>query len=177
MITVKHSQHLLSHLQTYKVDDGTVASLLFEGGRLSYPGRKALEHELGYIEPYTLEHEARVISGLPKKVSASIRLLASDMTSRLHGFDITLDLLWQSHQAYQRQKDEGPSLDRFIAALVAVKMASDDNIYSTWKDADDACYILISGLHSVGFPPTADMLEELWDGAAPASVGLGIVEL
>lgn len=177
MITIKNSKTLLQHLETYAVDGGTVASVLFEGGRLSYPGRKALEHELGYIEPYTLDHEARTISGLSKKVSASIRLLARDVTIRMSGFDLTLDLLWESHQAYQPMKDEGPSLDRLVAALVAVHMANDKNIYVNDRDADEACYILVSGMHDVGFPPTIDMLEELWDGAPPASVGLGMVEV
>lgn len=44
MITVRTNLSLLEHLSTFEVDGGTVASLLFEGGRLSYPGRKEIEY-------------------------------------------------------------------------------------------------------------------------------------
>jgi hypothetical protein len=40
-----------------------------------------------------------------------------------------------------------------------------------------ACEVLIMGLQREGFPPSGDSLEELCDGAVPACVGLGIVDI
>ena len=174
MITVRLSSTLRHHLETYEVDAATVASVLFDGGRFSYPGRKEMEYELAYTEPYTLDHESRVIEGLPRKVTAAIRLLSHEATKRFKG-DPTLDMLWEAHEAYPRPEKEGPSLDRFVAALVMMQHAMDERTFD--DDIELACTALISGLQAEGFPPSSESLEELFDGAPPACVGLGLVDI
>lgn len=173
MITVRPNLKLMEHLKTYEVDGGTVDSLLFEGGRLSYPGRKDIEHQLGYIEPYTLELEARVIEGLPQKMVAAIRLLSREAISRrwFKEIDPTLELLWMAHGAFH----EGVSLDRLVAALVMVDYAVNERTFD--EDIEIAAHVLVHGLHTLGFPPSEEGLEELFDGAPPACIGLGLVEL
>lgn len=175
-VVVRTNLELLEHLRSFQQDGATVESLLFEGGRLSYPGRREIEYQLGYVEPYTLELEARVIEGLPPRMIAAIRVLAQfartipndDWSTEI---DPTLELLWLSHEAWDRN---GISLDRLVAALVGVNFAmnnkQDDVI-------EDAAAILVRGMHSLGFPPTHEGLEELFDGAPPAAVGLGLVDL
>jgi len=171
-LTVRHSKELHEHLSTFEVDGGTVASLLFDGGRLNYPGRKALEHELGYIEPYTLEHESRIIEGFTPKMTAAVRILCREAKG-LTLNDPTLELLWRAHAAW----NEGTSIDRLVCALVIVEMAMDDRACLFNREVEFAAEVLIAGLHSLGFPPNERSLEELFDGAPPAAVGLGLVEL
>jgi hypothetical protein len=173
MVVVRQNLNLLEHLKSFSHDDATVDSLLFDGGRLSYPGRKEIEHQLGYIEPYTIDLEARVIEGLPKSMLAAIRLLCSEAISHrwIKDIDPTLELLWMAHSSWQGP----PSFDRLIAALVMVDYAMNHGTGDS--DIEEACAVLIKGLHSLGFPPTVDGLEELFDGAPPASVGLGLVDL
>jgi hypothetical protein len=172
MIVIRTNTELLDHLRSFVHDGATVDSLLFEGGRLAYPGRREIEYQLGYVEPYTLELEARVIEGLPKKVSSAIRVLA-DAARALAMSEPTLDLLWAAHSSWR----EGVSLDRLVAALVMVEYATDDRSWIVDEDVQRAAEILIRGLHSTGFPPTDEGLEELFDGAPPACVGLGLVDL
>jgi hypothetical protein len=172
MLTVRTNTELLNHLTEFVHDGATVSSLLFEGGRLSYPGRKEIEYQLGYVEPYTLELEARVIEGLPKKMEAAIRFLAAESDHLLlSGDDATLELLWKAHSSWTG----GISLDRLVAALVVVSYAIDGRTLSS--DVERAAEMLVRGLHSLGFPPNEAGLEELFDGAPPACVGLGMVEL
>ncbi len=176
MIAVRKSQELFNHLMDWHVDEATVGTVLFDnGGRLSYPGRKELEYQLSMEEPYTLDLESRTIDGLPPKVNAAIRFLAREATHLVFGEDDTLDLLWEAHSAYHRRPTEGPSLDRLVAALVMVQKALEQTEVDV--NVAEACVVLISGLHAAGFPPTEEGLEELFDGAPPACVGLGLVEL
>ena len=176
MVTVRTNLELLEHLRTFEQDGATVAGALFEGGRLSYPGRRELEYMLGYTEPYTLELEARVIEGLPRRMAAAIRILA-DVAGDLASSEPTLDLLWAAHSTWR----SGVSLDRLVAALVVVEMLVSSNSVGTWygRDADlqQAAQVLVGGMHSIGFPPSQASLEELFDGAPPAAVGLGLVDL
>jgi hypothetical protein len=173
MLTVRTNNELLNHLQAFDHDGATVDSLLFEGGRLSYPGRKEIEYQLGYVEPYTLDLEARVIEGMSKKMAASIRLLSREAMSRrwFKDLDPTLELLWMAHGAWH----DGVSLDRLVAALVMVDYAMNERTFDS--DIEKACEVLVQGMYSLGFPPTEAGLEELFDGAPPACVGLGLVEL
>jgi hypothetical protein len=171
MITVRTNKELLEHLRTHQIDGGTVEALLFEGGRLSYPGRKEIEYQLGYTEPYTLDFEARVIEGISPRLASVIRFLADHATAGAS--DPTLELLWQAHASWR----EGISLDRLVAALVCVEMARDDRAALFNDDVINAAEMLVRGLHSIGFPPTELGLEELFDGAPPACVGLGLVDL
>lgn len=172
MVTVRTNLELLEHLKSFTQDGATVESLLFEGGRLSYPGRKEIEYQLGYVEPYTLELEARVLEGLSPRVAAAIRILA-DEAQGLAMIDPTLELLWAAHGAWRG----GISLDRLVAALVMVEYATDDRSVLFSDDVTRAAELLVQGLHSMGFPPNQHSLEELFDGAAPACVGLGLVDL
>ena len=175
-LTIRSDPRLLDHLTQFEVDGATVDSLLFEGGRLSYPGRKEIEYHLGYEEPYTLALEARVIEGISTKMSASIRTLArfartipnDDWSNEI---DPTLELLWLSHEGWDQN---GIALDRLVAALCGVGFAMNNKQNEV---IEEACAILVRGLHSMGFPPTYEGLEELFDGAPPACVGLGLVEL
>lgn len=185
-IGVRYSPKLHEHLEKYEVDGATVASALFEGGRLSYPGRKEIEFELGDVEPYTLWHEARVIEGLPQPVQAAVRVLGKTMRRWLQlagDLDPTLELLWTSHEAYIAGPDRGGgeiSLDRLIAALTMVQALSEVRMGE--RDSfvlalEDAAATLIGGLEAAGFFPSSESLEELFDGAAPACVGLGLVDI
>jgi hypothetical protein len=89
--------------------------------------------------------------------------------------DPTLELLWGAHGAWARR---GISLDRLVAALVAVEMLRPKDSFSAMeKILEEASVILVTGLHQLGFPPTHEGLEELFDGAPPACVGLGLVDL
>lgn len=169
MISVRTNPELRKHLETFEVDGATVDSLLFEGGRLSYPGRKEIEYQLGYVEPYTLDLEARVIEGIAPKMAAAIRVLADGAKGMV--FDPTLELLWAAHSSWRG----GISLDRLVAALVMVEFALDGRTLD--PDLERAAEILVKGLHTIGFPPTEAGLEELFDGAPPACVGLGLVDL
>lgn len=172
MISVRTSLALLHHLRTYEEDGSTVASALFDGGRLSYPGRKDIEYEFSIIEPYTLELEARVIEGLPVKFRGSISFLARVATEAHRGLDPTLDLLWAAHSSF---RGEGVALDRLVAALVTVQDIKTHGIEDAI--ACEASLRLIAGMHSLGLPPTHIGLEEIFDGADPACLGLGLVEL
>lgn len=180
-LIVRHSPELFKHLSEFQVDGATVSELLFEGGRLAYPGRKELENDLGIVEPYTLEHEARIIEGLSRKSMASIRILSSHLT-KVTEVDPTLELLWASHAAWSRQ---GISLDRLVAALVMVQFLVDESetglftvIEQLMRDAlYEASMTLVRELQAAGFPPSGLALEELCDGAPPAAVGLGLVDI
>lgn len=174
-LRIRESETLLRHLQTYRVDGATVDSVLFEGGRMFYTGRKEIEQQLGHTEPYTLSHEARVVEGFLRSINASIRLLSGIATCHFDGHDNTLDLLWQSHAAYERPMFEGPSLDRLVAALVMVEHIRGNGHQS--RDVQRACCVLVRGLNAAGFPSSGEALEEIWDGAAPACVGLGLVDI
>lgn len=180
-LVVKCSPGLMAHLDFYVVDGATVGSSLFEGGRLTYPGRSQLEHDLGYSEPYTVWHECRVVTGFSGYARAAVRLLASWATSRHAAEDPTLDLLWQTHHAWSEDNeraDGGPSLDRLVAALVAIEdLRKTEKFGDALLDHVDAADLLVSAFHYHGFPPTLDGLEELMDGAFPAAVGLGLVEV
>ncbi len=171
MITVRTNVELMQHLTTFVHDGATVDSLLFEGGRLSYPGRKEIEYQLGYVEPYTLDLEARVIEGLPKKMAAAIRILADGMQYIVGDSEPTLEMLWAAHSSWRN----GISLDRLVAALTMVETIIENDTRNT--DLIAAADILLTGLWMLGFPPTEAGLEELFDGAPPACVGLGLVEL
>ncbi len=182
MIVVRPNQKLMEHLRTYEYDGATVDSLLFEGGRLAYPGRKEIEHQLGYIEPYTLELEARVIEGLSPKMVAAIRLLSREAMCipgplkvwSHDDADPTLELLWMAHGSW----DGAPSFDRLVAALVMIEYTLEAGPQGTFDPMIEmAAEVLVRGLHKLGFPPTHEGLEELFDGAPPACVGLGLVEL
>lgn len=175
VILIRQSDRLLEHLRTYEVDGATIESLLFEGGRLNYPGRQRIEQQLGFADPYTIEMEARTIDGLFQSISTSIRFLAREASRKFHGHDPTLDLLWEVHDAYPRWGFEGPSLDRLVAALVMVQHVLEND--SDDEDVKYACGVLVNGLTAVGFPPSERALEEIWDGAAPACVGLGLVSV
>lgn len=173
MISVRTKPELVEHLSNFLFDGATVGSLLFDGGRLAYPGRKEIEYQLGYTEPYTLELEARVLEGISPKMAACIRFLADEATSNLTGTDPTLELLWKAHSSWRA----GISLDRLVAALVMVEYATDDRSVLMSEDVVRAAELMIKGLHTVGFPPNEAGLEELFDGAPPACVGLGLVDL
>lgn len=173
MITVATDQSLLEHLRTFEHDGGTVAGTLFEGGRLSYPERKELEHQLGQPEPYTLELEARTVSGLTKPMAAAVRLLCREAISRrwFPDLDPTLELLWMAHGSWTG----GTSLDRLVCAMTMVEYAMNNRTFD--RDIEDACQVLVAGLYALGMPPTSEMYEELFDGAYPACAGLGLVEV
>lgn len=171
---------LLNHLTTFAVDGATVASSLFEGGRLAYPGRKAIEHELGYVEPYTLEMEARVILGFSVGMRVAVRFLASMATEFYRGKDDTLDLLWNSHNefSYRDIGESGPSPDRLMTALVAIEGLSSGEIeQDEMRFGGLAAEQLVRALHKEGFPPNEASLEELFDGAWPACIGLNLVSI
>lgn len=175
-LTIRSNPRLMEHLTTFAVDGATVDSLLFEGGRLAYPGRKEIEYLLGYEEPYTLALEARVIEGISPQMAASIRTLGrfartTSNDGRTDQIDSTLELLWLAHESWDRN---GISLDRLVAALVGVNLALENKADDV---IEDACAVLIKELHLLGFPPTHEGLEELFDGAPPACVGLGLVVL
>lgn len=173
MIEVTTCPELMAHLQVYEVDGATVSSVLFRDGRLWYPGRWDVEDHLGSVDPYTLAHEARIVVGLGPRLDACIRLLAREATVRHADEDPTLELLWQSHGALV--SPQGTSLDRLVAALVSVQELT----VGLWWDeaAVEAAIHLVAGLHALGFPPNRKGLEEIFDGAEPACVGLGMVEL
>lgn len=190
-ITVRHSAKLQAHLETFEVDGTTVADAFFEGGRLAYPGRKDIEQQLGHTEPYTIEHEARVIDGLPVHVQAAIRVLSRTLqrwVQKTDGYtDPSLDVLWEAHASYIATPDRGGgeiSLDRLVAALTMVKelLISVESDPIMEKDPyiaalGEAAMALIAGLESLGFPPSSESLEELFDGAPPACVGLGMIDI
>jgi hypothetical protein len=174
-LSVRFSPALRGHLERFEVDGATVASLLFEGGRLQYHARRDVERLIGHADPYTLEHEARAVRGLNSRMEAAVRFLGREALSRqwFPEMEPTLELLWRSHAAWVSQ--EGPSLDRIAAALVMTEYAHNNRTFN--DDIERASELLVSGLHSLGFPPTLEGLEELFDGAYPACVGLGLVEL
>lgn len=152
---------------------------LFQGSRLSYPGRADLEAEMGAPDPYTMAHEARTIRGIPIALVAGARHLARQelLLARQGDEDPRLLMLWSVHDEFSygwAQKGE-LSLDRLVAALVAVeRMRGSHGVSAVGLEAAEA---LLLGLHSLGLPPTHQGLEELFDGAFPACVGLGIVEI
>jgi hypothetical protein len=182
MIRVHSSPALLRHLQTYEVDGTTVEDSLFIGGRLSYPGRQDIEYQLADTDPYTIMHEARVIEGLPRATIAAIKYLAGVATEAHRGIDLTLDLLWTVHGEYSN-RNEGPSLDRLIAALVTIQDFKDEDLLvGTHKNIAQtivfkAAEEIVGTFHRIGFPLSSVGLEELFDGADPACLGLGLVEL
>lgn len=173
MIEVVMCPVLFEHLRTWEHDSTTVEAALFHDGRLLYPGRWDVEDHLGAQDPYTLAHEARVLVGLGARPSAAVRLLAREATERHAHEDPTLELLWLSHGSAGGLR--GTSLDRLVAALVAINELT----LGLWWDeaAVMAAQVLVADLHGLGFPPTREGLEELFDGAEPACVGLDLVEL
>ena len=173
-LTVRQSPTLLNHLKIHDHDGATVETALFEGGRLQYPGRQQIEQQLGFMDPYTIELESRVLVGFFQSVTASIRLLSRAATETFRGQDETLDLLWDSHNSYVRPSGEGPSLDRLVAALVMVEHAKQTQ---TSPDIEYACLVLIRGLSAAGFPPGQRALDELWADCPPACIGLGLITL
>lgn len=177
MISVRHSKDLLSHLSSFEVDGATVASALFDGGRLSYPERRRMEHELSFTEPYQLEHEARVMLGMSSQWNAACRFLAKLATRKFSDSDPTLELLWTAHDAFAHLTKEAgpPSLDRLVAALVIVHDARKHDLVASVLF--QACEVVVLGLQSEGFPPSGASLEEICDGALPACVGLGMVDI
>lgn len=178
MITVQPSPELFEHLRTYEVDGATVEGALFEGGRLHYPGRKRLEHTLGFIEPYLLEHEARLIEGMDPRWNAACIFLARIATRRHGDSDPTLGVLWEAHAAFHAGRPtDPPSIDRLVAALVTVREAMGLVTEGTPPGLVIAVTALVAGLQAEGFPPSAAALEEICDGAVPACVGLGIVDI
>lgn len=187
MVTVRTNPELLEHLRQFSQDGTNMAEVIFEGGRLAYPGRKDLEYELGYSDPYTLELEARVIEGMPARWNAAVRFLARLATDQ-NVDEPTLSLIWSAHNSYMYPSGysdsavgvgKAPSLDRLVAALVSIEkyeslLATEHLVLSVIPEAAE---VVVKGLHSVGLPPTIEGLEELFDGAPPACVGLGLVEL
>lgn len=174
-VKVRVSLELFNHLSTFEWDGTTVAATLFEGDRLCYPGRKDIEHELGYAEPYVLPLEARVIQGLGRRCEAAIRYLSAIATEAHLGHDLTLDLLWASHRAFMQEHRDQVALDRIIAALVTIEAFREHQIVEPM--VVQASEFFVKTLHSVGLPPTKESLEEIFDGAEPACLGLGLVEL
>lgn len=173
MLSVKHSPGLERHLSTFEVDGITVASMLFPDGRIFYPGRRQVEQLLQGPDPYTLAHEARVVEGLYGSVVRSIWVLSAAATE-MPDLDPTLEVLWASHASSRPATGGAPSLDRLVAALVAVQAAREGSQRN--PAVEEAAVVLVRALDSLGFPPRPPSLEELWDGAAPACVGLGLVE-
>lgn len=172
-LRVSHSEPLERHLSSYEFDGSTVEAALFSDGRLMYPGRHDVEQTMRAAEPYTLSHEARVIEGFYGSIVRSIWVL-SEAAADLPDLDPTLELLWQTHSA-ARRLNQPPSLDRLVAALVMV-----ERIRGGGRAADplgDAAYVLVRAMAAAGFPVSASALEEIWDGAAPACVGLDLVEI
>lgn len=172
-VSVVVDSTLLAHLQTWQHDGATVASSLFADGRLSYPGRDYVEEQLGAPDPYTLAHEARVIRGLGARAEAAVRILSWEANRRHASDDPTLELLWLAHESAGPL--EGISPDRLVAALVSVQELTSGH----WWDMEAGCaaQVLVEDLTALGFPPTQEGLEELFDGAEPACVGLGLVQL
>lgn len=185
MMSVQPSIPLLLHLQSFEMDGATVASSLFDGGRLSYPERRRMEHELGFIEPYALEHESRTLEGMSVQWNAACRFLARIATRWASDIDPTLDLLWGSHDAFAHlTKDaEAQALDRLIAALVTVERTRHLVVSDVTENGKPtnvlirACEVLIRGLQANGFPPSGLALEEICDGAMPACIGLGMIDV
>lgn len=184
-IVVRHSPDLQTHLETFEVDGTTVAATLFHGGRLAYPGRKDLEQSLGYTEPYTIQHESRVIEGLPRNVRDAVLKLA-EAAQHISELDPTLELLWEAHSSWRAHKArvDAVSGDRLVTALAIIQLltlesdlgAYFDETYDT-KSLASAATKLLTYMHSVGLPPSSESLEEIFDGAPPASVGLGLVDI
>jgi hypothetical protein len=184
-VSVRTSTALVEHLNTFEHDGGTVAGVLFEGGRLAYPARKEIETMLGYTDPYTIELEARVIEGMSTQWNAAVRFLSRLATEQNRG-EQTLDLLWSAHHSfmypegtanYKAGAGQKPSIDRLVAALVTIKkyeelLQTDHLVLSVIVEASE---VVVGGLHAVGLPPTMVGLEELFDGADPACVALGLV--
>lgn len=178
MITVRQSPELLEHLRTHEVDGATVEGALFEGGRLHYPERRRLEHTLGFIEPYLLEHEARLIGGMDPRWNAACIFLARIATRRHGDSDPTLGILWETHAAFHvGRPTDPPSLDRLVAALVTVREALGLAIEYAPPGLVIAVTALVTGLQAEGFPPSSKALEEICDGALPACVGLGMIDV
>lgn len=171
-LRVSHSLPLERHLRSFEVDGTTVEATLFSDGRLMYPGRHDVEQTMQAAEPYTLWHEARVIEGFFGSIYKAIWVL-SDAATELPDLDPTLEVLWRSHAA-ARPLNLAPSLDRLVAGLVMVEWLRAGRVNGPW---DDAAVTLVRAMGAAGFPPSANALEEIWDGAAPACVGLGLVEL
>lgn len=151
--------------------------LSFQGGRLSYPGRKDLEAEMGGLDPYTISHEARTAKGLPIDLTAAVRFLARQVTLAFGESDPRLGLLWGVHDefSYGLAEPGEVSLDRFVGALVGVEQVRRG--HGVTPESLEAAEVVLMGMHSLGLPPTHLGLEELFDGAFPACVGLGIVEI
>lgn len=177
-LSVKTDASLLSHLKEFDVDGSTVESALFAGGRLTYPGRRDLEMQLGFDEPYTIGHEARVVIGLPPPLCKTIRLLANNALFVPDDIDPTLHLLWSSHSAWS---SNGISLDRIVAAAVMVEYVLESGLEQLPEQRlavlEEHSLRMIDDMRKAGFPLTRRSLEELFDGADPACVGLNLVEL
>lgn len=180
MIQIRTSKKLLEHLKEYEFDGSTVETALFSGGRLQYPGRNDIEQQLGFADPYTLELEARVIEGMHYKAAASVRFLSRLATESIaddNSVDQTLQFIWAAHDSYKWEW-HNPSLDRLVAALVYIEMVKDKKqVGFVPSIVSDAAVSLVKYMHSIGLPLTREGLEEIFDGAAPACVGLGFVEI
>lgn len=171
-LVVRTSAALLAHLRLCGLEEE-----FFGGGRLQYPGRREIEVQLGRPEPYTIDLEARVIEGLPRRAAAAVRFLSAAVTRRAlrdPECDPTLELLWAAHGSYGAEP-WSPSLDRLVAALVGIEEVRSGRPAGLAEA--DAAVVLVTAMHAVGFPPTREGLEELFDGAPPACVGLGPVEV
>lgn len=177
-LRVSHSPVLEKHLSTFEVDGTTVEGALFSDGRLMYPGRQGLEQIMHAAEPYTLWHEARVVEGFFGSINQAIWLLAEQATE-VPDLDPTLEVLWRSHAAARgiglAASPLAPSLDRLVAALVTVQRLSE--LAEPERALADAAIVFVRGLTAAGFPASAAALEEIWDGAAPACVGLVLVDI
>lgn len=173
-LRVTHSPKLMEHLAKFEVDGTTVEATLFADGRLMYPGRHDIEQTMKAPEPYTMWHEARVIEGLFESISTAIWKLSAFVSSA-DDLDPTLEVLWRSHANSEGLRIP-PSPDRLVAAMVAIEKLKDSRRPSG-DHLDEAAYVLVRGFAAAGFPLSANALEEIWDGAAPACVGLGLVDI
>ena len=173
-LRVTHSPRLMEHLSKFEVDGTTVEASLFADGRLTYPGRHDIEQTMLAPEPYTLWHEARVIEGLFESISSAIWKLSA-LVSSADDLDPTLEVLWRSHSNAEQLKVP-PSLDRLVAAMVAVEKLKSSR-QPSGDPMGEAAYVMVRGFAAAGFPLSAAAMEELWDGAAPACVGLGLVDI
>lgn len=175
-LIVRTDPKLLEHLRFFAVDGCTVGGSLFDGSnRLTYPGRNELERELKFVEPYTLEHEARVVIGMPRQLEDAIRTLANNVWYMVPDVEPTLELLWAAHSAWSQN---GISLDRIVAAQVTLQaVVSSGDRADVPEQMYDASMEFIEGMRKLGFPLRREALEELFDGADPACIGLGLVEL
>ena len=74
--------------------------------------------------------------------------------------------------------------DRLIAALVAINFLADGELLDhvsyragCYDELENDSVRLVKYMESQGFPPSSEALEEIFDGAPPASVGLNLVDI